>query len=180
MQARKEAAENRGVSGFMKKTPSLHSEFRSWISTGAISGTAKREREVYQSINSLITFVAQCIKLYYLSLNTPDSDSFPSDGCLVYPCSQQDIKPKGGDDASRIDIGLVTAQLKPGMETELDERSAEYEYIFAVAEVKLKSRPSDVNNAFAQLLRYTCKIYKWQANRRFAWGLTVWSRYSRS
>ncbi|KAJ2507410.1 hypothetical protein GGI11_006362, partial [Coemansia sp. RSA 2049] len=57
-------------------------------------------------------FVAQCIKLYYLSLNTPDSDSFPSDGCLVYPCSQQDIKPKGGDDASRIDIGLVTEPLK--------------------------------------------------------------------
>ncbi|KAJ2515588.1 hypothetical protein H4217_005085 [Coemansia sp. RSA 1939] len=180
MQARKEAAEIRGVSAFMKKTPSLHSTFRLWISTGGISGTAKREREVYQSINSLIMFVAQCIKLYYLSLNTPDSDSFPSDGCLVYSYLQQDIKPKGGDDALRIDIGLVTAQLKPGMETELDERSAKYEYIFAVAEVKLKSRPSDINDAFAQLLRYTRNIHKWQANRRFAWGLTVWSRYSRS
>ncbi|KAJ2506547.1 hypothetical protein H4217_009000 [Coemansia sp. RSA 1939] len=118
-------------------------------------------------------FVAQCIKLYYLSLNTPDSDSFPSDGCLVYSYLQQDIKPKGGDDALRIDIGLVTAQLKPGMETELDERSAKYEYIFAVAEVKLKSRPSDINDAFAQLLRYTRNIHKWQANRRFAWDLTV-------
>ncbi|KAJ2657007.1 hypothetical protein IWW48_004721 [Coemansia sp. RSA 1200] len=173
MQARKEAAEIHGVSDFVQKTQSLHSEFRSWIPTVGISGTAKRERDIYQRINNLIMFVAQCIEFYHLSLNTPDSDSFPSDGCLIYPYSQQDIKPKGGDDGSRIDIGLVTAPIKPGMKTELKEPSVEYEDIFAIAEVKLKSSTSDVNNAFAQLLRYTRNIYKWQVNRRFAWGLTV-------
>ncbi|KAJ1676264.1 hypothetical protein EV182_008539, partial [Spiromyces aspiralis] len=94
----------------------------------------------------------------------------------MYPCIiafinfvNTDVKPKGSDGSTRIDVGLV--EVSPdGTLADLDKPSSYYE-LFAVIEAKRSVSGDD--RAFEQLLLYTRQLYALQHDRRFAWGVVV-------
>ncbi|KAJ2882748.1 hypothetical protein IWW38_005620, partial [Coemansia aciculifera] len=120
---------------------------------------------MYGPILSFVQFVARCVQMHVLP---SDGESFR----LIVPGSgskkNSDYAPADSDDNTRIDIGLVGAQVGESITA---KRSGDYYAIRAVLEAK-RSR-GDVEDAFAQLYDYSRHLFSERHNLRFAWGLTV-------
>ncbi|KAJ1674495.1 hypothetical protein EV182_003163, partial [Spiromyces aspiralis] len=127
------------------------------------------ERPMYPCIITLINLVAKKVQGSPTAnrRNRKSSSLLPSR--LICACEKADVKPKGSDGSTRIDVGLV--EVSPdGTLAKVDKPPSYYE-LFAVIEAKCSVSGED--RAFEQLLVYTRQLYALQHDRRFAWGVIV-------
>ncbi|KAJ2890453.1 hypothetical protein GGI21_006166, partial [Coemansia aciculifera] len=138
---------------------------RQWTESTTTGNFDSKELTMYGPILSFVQFVARCVQMHVLP---SDGESFrlivPGSG----PKKNSDYAPADSDDNTRIDIGLVGAQVGESITA---KRSGDYYAIRAVLEAK-RSR-GDVEDAFAQLYDYSRHLFSERHNLRFAWGLTV-------
>ncbi|KAJ1680396.1 Pre-mRNA-splicing factor 38A [Spiromyces aspiralis] len=128
------------------------------------------ERAMYPCIIAFINFVAKKVQDPHPTANRRNRKSSPRlPPRLICACKNADVKPKGSDGGTRIDIGLVEVSPRATL-VDLDKPPSYYE-LFAVLEAK--GSVSEENRAFEQLLVYTRQVYALQHDRRFAWGVAV-------
>ncbi|KAJ1669932.1 hypothetical protein EV182_008519, partial [Spiromyces aspiralis] len=125
---------------------------------------------MYPCIITFINFVAKKVQGPPPTANRCNRKSSPRlPPRLICACKKADVKPKGSDGGTRIDIGLVEVSPRAAL-ANLDKSPSYYE-LFAVLEAK--GSVSKEDRAFEQLLVYTRQLYASQRDRRFAWGVVV-------
>ncbi|KAJ1894049.1 hypothetical protein LPJ81_005242, partial [Coemansia sp. IMI 209127] len=87
---------------------------------------------------------------------------------LILPFKKTDTRPNNSDSAERVDIGLCCM----GMESSIAmQDDMGYNSLFALIEAKRGRTEADFASAYAQLFTYSEKIYFYQIDRRFVWGI---------
>ncbi|KAJ1798491.1 hypothetical protein LPJ59_002467, partial [Coemansia sp. RSA 2399] len=128
------------------------------------ASAADNEKAMYPMILAFVMFVAQEIQ------NRMLADTAASlDGCrLILPFKKTDTRPNHSDSAERVDIGLCCMGMDSSIEMQ-DEMG--YTSLFALIEAKRGRTEADFASAYAQLFTYSEKIYFYQIDRRFVWGI---------
>ncbi|KAJ1662852.1 hypothetical protein EV178_005508 [Coemansia sp. RSA 1646] len=148
---------------------------RSSKGKAAENTAVKTERDMYDPVKSFVSFISQCIRLQ-TNLKTPPKR-------LIKPFEKTDVRPKDSEYDWRVDIALKCASLKDTSSSrsvprnsavkdpaELEDRP-ELDETFAYME--LKRHEADMDDAYAQLFRYTKELYMAQHDRRFIWGMVM-------
>ncbi|KAJ1725421.1 hypothetical protein LPJ53_000351, partial [Coemansia erecta] len=131
------------------------------------------EKDLYNAVRGIFRFVADTVSEHYGANVNTSAIAMPRNPRKIVACNKQDFKPADSDDATRIDIGIYSADLTKG---ELKDK-IDYCDMLLIVEAK-KSDCCDNKDgvrveALEQLCRYTRQIYEKQPWRRFAWGMTV-------
>ncbi|KAJ1782961.1 hypothetical protein LPJ59_006691, partial [Coemansia sp. RSA 2399] len=125
---------------------------------------ADNEKAMYPMILAFVMFVAQEIQNRMLA-----DTAAALDGCrLILPFKKTDTRPNNSDSAERVDIGLCCMGANSSIEMQ-DEMG--YNSLFALIEAKRGRTEADFASAYAQLFTYSEKIYFYQIDRRFVWGI---------
>ncbi|KAJ2762487.1 hypothetical protein H4S06_000636 [Coemansia sp. BCRC 34490] len=137
----------------------------------------RNELQMYEPVKAFVCFVSECIRLQASPETLPKR--------LVVPFGKTDVRPKDSEHDWRIDIALrcVPFQRKSPPNpifnssavtdpAKLEERP---EIADTFAYMELKYRKKNMDDALAQLFRYTKEIYMAQHDRRFVWGIAMCS-----
>ncbi|KAJ2847331.1 hypothetical protein GGI22_006007, partial [Coemansia erecta] len=125
---------------------------------------ADNEKAMYPMILAFVMYVAQEIQKSILADSTATLD-----GCrLILPFKKTDTRPNNSDSAERVDIGLCCMAIDSSIKLQ-DEM--DYDSLFALIEAKRGRTEADFASAYAQLFTYSEKIYFYQIDRRFMWGI---------
>ncbi|KAJ1718848.1 hypothetical protein LPJ53_006268, partial [Coemansia erecta] len=131
------------------------------------------EKDLYNAVRGIFRFVADTVSEHYGANVNTSGIAMPRNPRKIVACNKQDFQPADSDDATRIDIGIYSADLTKG------ELKDKIDYCDMLLIVEAKKSDCGGNNdgvrveALEQLCRYTRQIYRKQPWRRFAWGMTV-------
>ncbi|KAJ2213765.1 hypothetical protein EV179_003564 [Coemansia sp. RSA 487] len=141
----------------------------------AKNAAVRNEREMYKPVKSFVSFISECVSLK-TNLKTPPKR-------LIKPFEKTDARPQDSEHDWRVDIALKCASLKETSlsrsvprntavkePAELEDRP---ELVDTFAYMELKYHEADMDNAYAQLFRYTKELYMAQHDRCFIWGMVM-------
>ncbi|KAJ2747609.1 hypothetical protein H4S06_005124, partial [Coemansia sp. BCRC 34490] len=119
---------------------------------------------MYPMISAFILHVAQEIQ----SSGLVDADSDLYRCRLILPFAKTDTHPGNSDSSEKVDIGLCYENV--GSSVKLQDGMSYYS-LFSIVEAKRGRSAMDSASAYAQLFAYSEKLYFYQINRRFLWGI---------
>ncbi|KAJ2533817.1 hypothetical protein EV175_007061, partial [Coemansia sp. RSA 1933] len=87
---------------------------------------------------------------------------------LVLPFEKTDTPPGHSDSSERVDIGLCCKEVGSPIER---QHGVDYQLFFALVEAKRGRAKADFASAYSRLFAYSEKMYFYQIDRRFLWGV---------
>ncbi|KAJ2552488.1 hypothetical protein EV175_003293, partial [Coemansia sp. RSA 1933] len=130
---------------------------------------------MYEPAKALIDFISECIRLQTKLRAQPKR--------LIEPFEKVDTCPVDSEHSWRVDIAMgykAVSDTSPSRSTsghsavkEPAQELSRPKVANTFAYIELKRHVKDMNEAYAQLFRYTKEIYAAQHNRRFAWGMIM-------
>ncbi|KAJ1891627.1 hypothetical protein LPJ81_005709, partial [Coemansia sp. IMI 209127] len=133
------------------------------------------ERAMYEPTKAFVSFISECVKAH-----TKAGDQAKR---LILPFDKTDTCPVDSEHDWRVDVALRCDSSKQGnyynpiaeypAVSNLDGLDMRPDLENTLAYIELKYSQKELDNAYAQLCRYSQELYMAQHDRRFIWGMVI-------